>query len=364
MKIVYIRSSNIYDDSRATKEILALAEANHLIYVLGWNRNGLAEEKTREVFSNFGNIFYYFYNGKVSEQLISKVNDRINWSKWIKHTIMSIDSFDFIHCCDFDTGYAVYQLHKKNGFPYNYDIYDYYNDSHNVPKTISPIIAKLENKIIENATVTIICTEERQKQIGNAKPNNLVVIHNSPEVKIINETEEIYDYAYCGGLFNSRLIGEILDGYSNHSDISMAFVGTGSFEKELVQLSTTFPNMYYFGSKKYNEVLDIENKTRVISAIYDPKIRNHRYCAPNKFYEALGLGKPIIVCKGTGIDKIVRDYNLGLVIDYNAESFYNALLTLLQNGDLRKQMGKNGRALYEREYDWRIMKKRLVALYV
>ena len=37
MQILYIRTSNIYDDSRATKEIFALAEKGHKVHVLGWD---------------------------------------------------------------------------------------------------------------------------------------------------------------------------------------------------------------------------------------------------------------------------------------------------------------------------------------
>ncbi|HHU72431.1 MAG TPA: hypothetical protein GXZ21_10445, partial [Clostridiales bacterium] len=43
MKIIaYIRSSNIYDDSRATKEITALLDEGYKVVVLGWNRDGKA----------------------------------------------------------------------------------------------------------------------------------------------------------------------------------------------------------------------------------------------------------------------------------------------------------------------------------
>ena len=34
-----------------------------------------------------------------------------------------------------------------------------------------------------------------------------------------------------------------------------------------------------------------------MTAIYDPNISNHYYAAPNKFYEALMLGKPLIMVK-------------------------------------------------------------------
>lgn len=101
----------------------------------------------------------------------------------------------------------------------------------------------------------------------------------------------------------------------------------------------------------------------MISAIYDPSIRNHRLCAPNKFYEALALAKPVIVCKGTGIDEIVEKNKIGIVIDYDESDFYAAVRRLIGNNTLRKEMGSRARQLYDSEYRWDIMRKKLIDKY-
>lgn len=54
-----------------------------------------------------------------------------------------------------------------------------------------------------------------------------------------------------------------------------------------------------------------------MTAIYDPKVPNHRYAAPNKFYEALMLGKPIVMAKNTGFDEIIEENNIGCLIEYS-----------------------------------------------
>lgn len=69
------------------------------------------------------------------------------------------------------------------------------------------------------------------------------------------------------------------------------------------------------------------------------------------------------MCKGTGIDKIVIENEIGLVIDYDAEQFYKAIRYLCENPDVALAMGEKGRKLYEKEYSWELMKKKLVALY-
>ena len=60
--IAFVRATNIYDDSRATKEIIALAKAGYNIELLAWNRNGKAEESCLKVFESYkGSINYHFY---------------------------------------------------------------------------------------------------------------------------------------------------------------------------------------------------------------------------------------------------------------------------------------------------------------
>ena len=64
-------------------------------------------------------------------------------------------------------------------------------------------------------------------------------------------------------------------------------------------------------------------------------------------------GKPIIVCKKTSIDKIVKDEKLGIVIDYNVQEFFKAVDSLKEK-DFSKSID-----LYNKKYNWTIMEERL-----
>ena len=52
-----------------------------------------------------------------------------------------------------------------------------------------------------------------------------------------------------------------------------------------------------YGKLQYSQTLALESQCDIRVATYDPSIRNHKYSAPNKFYESLMLGKPIIMAK-------------------------------------------------------------------
>lgn len=364
-KIIYIRSSNIYDDSRATKEILALLESEYEVVVFGWNRDGEAEKKSEKQFQKYNTqISFRFFQARVDGGIgIKNINLLWSWLKWIKKEVKKVDNIDAIHACNLDSALTIWRYAKKRSIKRIYDIYDYYVDSHNIPSLLCRMIENLEIYIINNSDLTIICTEERKEQIKKAQPKDLVIIHNSPEVEKTEYVEEIYDYVYCGSLFPGRLIKKIFENYSNNQDLTFCIAGYGAYTDFANDLEAKYENFHYFGALAYEEVLDKEKQSKIISAIYEPSARNHRLCAPNKFYEALALAKPVIVCKGTGIDKIVESNNIGIVINYNAHDFYKAVRTLKDDDDLRKQMGLRARCLYDNEYRWDIMKNRLLEKY-
>ena len=364
MKIVFIRSAGIYEDSRATKELFAFLKKGYEIEVLGWNRDGQAKIKCEEVFSDYrDSIRFHFYNGRTGSKKLEKISCRLQWSRWIKQTLMNISNVSIVHACDFDTASAIFNYCKKQGIPYVYDIYDYYIAAHPVPRVLRRIIEQIDMSAINSSALTIICTEERKKQIEKANPIRTIVIHNSPEVEYVSEEDLEYDYVYCGAMGRGRLIEEICDGYILHNEYKFAFAGNGINQPYVKQLSKKYDNFVYFGAIPYSEVLKIESKSLIISAIYDPSIENHKLCAPNKFYEALALAKPIIVCRGTGLDVVVNEKQIGFVIDYSADQFYKVIDYAVKHQDECIEMGNRARALYESSYRWSKMEKLLLKSY-
>lgn len=364
-RIVYIRASNMYDDSRATKEIGALLENDYEVIVLGWNRNGEAENMCRELFSAYaGKITYIFFQVRINGNIGMKhLHHLFMWLVWVYKCVRNLGKIDAVHASNLDATLSIWHYCKRHKIKLIYDIFDYYVDSHMIPKCLKNFIEKLEINIINNADLTIICTEERREQISKSNPNEVLVIHNSPDVEIINEVTEKYDYVYCGSLFSGRLIKETFQKYPQNQDLHLGIAGYGEFEKDAINLQERYSGFTYFGTIPYSDVLHIESESKVISAIYEPNVRNHRLCAPNKFYEALALGKPVIVCRGTGIDKIVEKYNLGAVINYDADEFYSAIRMLIQDKQKRYEIGMRARRLYEQEYKWQIMKERMLSCY-
>lgn len=365
--VVFIRGTGIFNDSRSTKEIMALIEGGYHVEVLGWDRGGNALEQCKATFADvLDSVNFSFFDVRAENGIgIKNIHKLFSWFKWIvKNLKIFYEKSDIfaVHACDLDAGIAAKGFCKKKKIRFVYDIFDYYIDTHFIPSFLRNFVEKLEIKTINYADVTIICTEERKEQIQKSTPKKLIVIHNSPELNELPIQEDI-DYCYCGAMADKRLISEILEEYENNTNLEFVFAGYGPYSAKAMNLTEKFENFSFKGTVPYSTVLSLEARARVLSAIYEPTIRNHRLCAPNKFYEALALGKPIIVCRGTGIDKIVEKYNIGRVINYDAKEFYEALRELNFDNKLRREMGDRARKLYDEKYNWKIMKHRLLEMY-
>ena len=100
-----------------------------------------------------------------------------------------------------------------------------------------------------------------------------------------------------------------------------------------------------------------------MTAIYDPMIGNHKYAAPNKFYEGLMLGKPLIMVKGTGMSEVVEKNNIGVLIDYNKAGVREGIRRLVNKKNEWDSISVKMKNIYEKRYSWNIMEKRLLKLY-
>lgn len=365
MEVLLIRSTSILNDSRATKEIKSLLKSGFKVTVLGWDRE--KRNKTDEKIAIAGNCAdLHFLKLKCSYAGGMKNFFKMGiFQIWIALKMLKYrKNYHIVQCCDYDTSILALPIAKLLKKKVVYDIYDYYTESHNLGK-LKKCIEKQEIKTINKADLVIICTEQRKQQIAKASPKKLIVIHNSPDISYktqkYNKQNEKLKICYVGILSENRLLEEVTNEIIKRDDIELHIGGFGEKENFFENLSKKYDNIKFYGSLKYEEVLKLESKCDVLFATYNPKIPNHKYSAPNKVYEAMALDKPIIVCKNTGIDKLVVQEQIGIAINYNGEDFIKAI-DKIKNKNFTYKEG-NGRKLYQEKYGWKIMEKNLIKSY-
>lgn len=367
--IYYIRSTSIINDSRATKEISSLIKNGFNVCVLGWDRTHI-NEKNKKLEINEKKIDSLFFKFKCNYgESFKNVFGLVLFQFWLFFRLVKDNKkYACIHACDLDCGYVSYIISIMYDKKLVYDMYDYYSDSRAMSPKLEKIVNRLENNVINYADVSIICGEWRKEQIKNSNPKKVIIIHNSPEIKDIKEKKIIKNKSkklkivYVGILQDHRLLLEILDEMKKNNEYELHIGGFGKYEKEFENASNEYNNIYYYGSLKYNDVLNLEKDCDILFATYDPKIKNHKYSAPNKIYEAMALGKPIIVCNNTGIDQLIVNNNIGDAIDYDAKEFIKVLKKYNNKENIRGVENRS-KKLYLDKYSWNSMEKILVNEY-
>ena len=372
-RVILLRSNPVNPDPPVEKAALALLKAGYHVQIIGWDRDAdYGMKKDLLQLSDYEVEVIRFgikaqFSGGIKKNLFPLCLFLKRLQSWL---IKNRKAYDMIHAFDFDTGFVASRYAKMFNKKFVYHILDYYVASHGLRKTVlEKPICKLENSIINGADATIICTEKRKEQIAGSVPKRLIVIHNTPSAAQLKE----YDHktkqtgrikiVYVGILEPSRLLREIAAAVAGNNDLEFHVAGFGTLEAFFTEQSQIYDNIYYYGRLTYDHTLSLENECDMMLAIYDPAIDNHRFAAPNKFYESLMLGKPVIMARGTGMSEVVAENGIGELIEFSKEGFIDGVNRLIGRKEEWPLIGNKMKEIYWNRYCWDEMERRLIQLY-
>lgn len=364
-RIIFLRSNPVSPDPRVEKEARALAQAGHIVRVFCWDRSGFLPKLEC---NEFGVIERTYIKAKYGSGFINFFPLALFNFALIWYLFRHARRYDIIHACDFDVVlpaiFIKWVLKKK----VVYDIFDFYSDMlRNTPKLIKGILRRLDLKLIGVADAVIIADESRRRQIVGSNPKHLVVVYNSPELpdKQIKSDFQFFCIVYVGLLQRERGIMQIIQVMRDRPDWRLELAGFGGDEDVIVKACSGMSNVQYHGRVSYSEALKMSSMASALFATYDPVIPNHRYSSANKLFEAMALGKPIVVARGTGMDEIVTKFELGHVVEYGDIDQLRSVLDDLSMWapEKRERFAAHARKVYEEYFSWDIMKDKLLNLY-
>lgn len=367
-KVCILRSNPVKPDSRVEKEAWTLAKAGYDVHILAWDRDPdiLECQDFVEVASikipitRLGHKATY---GEGMKNLWAYLAFQFHMRKWLKE-----HDFDIVHACDFHTAFFSIGVEKRKSSKFIFDIFDFL---YGEPKgLLQRIVKKVQLMIIDRADATIICTEERRNQIVGSTPKKLEVIHNTPSVAQIKrcarktKQTERTKLVYVGVFTKTRLLKEIAEAVSEMPNVELHIGGFGVLDDFFKNMAERFDNIYCYGRLSYDHTLSLEDECDILLAAYDPSIENYRYAAPNKFYESLMLGKPVIMARGTGMSEVVEANGIGELIEFSKEGFIDGVNRLIERKAEWPVIGRRMQEIYRNQYCWDEMENRLIQLYM
>lgn len=356
-------------DPRVYNEAQSLVKSGHNVTVLGWDRNkGNPPNEIKD-----GITIVRSYNTKFMNLLpydIFKLH--LWWNKGYKDALKlhEQNSFDVVHCHDFNTLPIGVKLKKKYGLSLVYDAHEIwgYMVEKDLPKWWANYYLRKEKRIIGYVD-RIITAEDRYSDYFNSISNKrLTAVLNCKHLiskKYVPPNNKTFTLTYIGSLANTRFLLELTNVVKELDDVKCIIGGIGKPEyiEKLIQKCNETENIEFIGKVPPDNVIPLTHKCDCVVNMITTKNVNTRIATANKQFEAMVCGRPIICTKGTRSGEITEQEKCGLVIDWSKEALKKVIIKLRDSSELCEKLGRNALKSAINKYNWEIEEKKLLKLY-
>lgn len=179
-------------------------------------------------------------------------------------------------------------------------------------------------------------------------------------------SEKAREVCYVGGIGAIRGIREIVDAMALTKSGARLNLGGGFPEKEVkahVETSPGWDRVNELGFLSREQVRETLGRSVAGLVTFLP-FPNHIDAQPNKMFEYMSAGLPVIASDFPLWREIIEGNDCGICVDpLDPGAIAAAIDRLVDNPDRAREMGENGRRAIEERYNWGAEEKKLLALY-
>ena len=364
-KIIISVSNDISTDQRVKKVCGTLNAMNYDILLIGRKRptslklNRPYSTKRMKLIFNKGALFYAEFNIRLFILLVfSKV--------------------DIYHANDLDTLLANYLAAIIRKKPIVYDSHEYFTGVPEIQNkkivkkvwlTIEQFIfPKLKHIITVNKSIAQLYKEEYNNDLRILRnvPNKLVTLKlkSKSELNIVEDKDIIITQG--AGININRGIEELVEAMQYLNNVCLIIIGDGDVIPQLKKrvLELKLENSVIFkGRMPYNEMMQYTQHANLGITIDKDTNTNYKYSLPNKLFDFIHAGIPILASKIIEVEKIIKKYQIGLFINnHEPTHIANQIKYALDNKELISEW-KSNTTLASKELNWEIEENILKDLY-
>ena len=332
--VLFIRDNECFEPR--VKNYLKYFDENGVDYhVIAWNRNGTAVPDERITF---------FERRAEYGKRIANIPNKLLWMSFVALKIFKYrKKISVIHACDIDAVIPALVSGKILGKKVIWDIFDWISSL--TGKGIAyKLVEALQNFAYKHSDYVILCEKEREAQAKSSNKSVLVLPnipsgktqYDSATLEMTAEQRKKYRFivSYVGVFDKDRGLEILLESISKCPDILLNIAGFGVLDTLIREYADKFENICCFGRVDYSVGQAIMKNSDLIAAMYHLTSPLHRFAAPNKYYESLALGVPVITTEGTLVGSKVGQYDTGFVIGESFDALYN----LFSTSNLKEQI--------------------------
>jgi glycosyltransferase involved in cell wall biosynthesis len=357
-------------DPRVSKEAKSLVDKGHEVTVIVWDRK--VEYPLEDRVDGVRII-------RIHNNLLMKCmpNDLFRnplwWRKaykkgWELYKTAQF-KFDVVHCHDLDTLQAGVWLKKKWGIKLIYDAHEIfgYMIAADQPKFIAHAALLMEKRLVKKVDHIITVNEPLRDYFNSISNKPITIVMNCKDLvskEYIPPKNDVFTLSYIGVLSKSRMFPEIIDIIGNIKHVKFIIAGKKeNLYSESKERSRKYTNVEFLGTIPSEEVIARTIESNAIICLFDPTKPNSRVGLPNKIFESMAAGRPVIVTKGLYYSKIIEREDCGLAVNYEKEEISKSIIELRDNPKLCEAYGRNALKAAMGEFNWTKQEEKLIHVY-
>ena len=247
------------------------------------------------------------------------------------------------------------------------DVYDALADRHSNRSWLFCILLKLISFIVRSCCDRLIVTDSARYERYGRFRRKCTIVENVPEDPGENLSKtlpqgntKIY---VTGSLSWDKGLENIIKAVEGLDGVEIISSGWPYYD----YAETVFikhQKVCFKGIVTLAQSLQFAAQCDAVFAFYAPVSVNNRYASPSKIYDALSVGRPVIINSEVRVAKLVKEKGIGYICDYDdVEGLKELIVSLKQKRKELASFAPRARELYLQNHTWEIMEKRLGRLY-
>ncbi len=412
-KVCMVVKNQLWNDARVKKEAISLSEAGFNVIIIAEPEEGCPIEETwknirilrppkdsvrRKVLRNKVIGASAKENNSLKSRIIrllrrnrfrrflTDLKRAVPWEYRLYRAALSTGA-DIFHANDLDTLFICAKAAGKLGAELVYDSHELWLESSRYFIATSALnrfrYRITEKKLIPKTDAVIAVTPSRGEVMKKMYPSisRLVIIENSTDpIGELQQSSYLRDrlsipagvpvILYQGVICPERGLDKLMEAASvlRNEEIAIVIIGHDAWQGTLHRMHSemNLKNIVYLLPPVPSEALpEVTVSADAGLILFENTCLNHYYSLPNKLYEYMMAGLPVIASDFPEMARIINEHNCGILVDSSSsQTIAKGIKELIRSPEEMRRMGIRGRKASLEQYNWPVEAKKLVDLYM
>ncbi|MCB0760888.1 MAG: glycosyltransferase family 4 protein [Flavobacteriales bacterium] len=366
-RVAHIVLNDFVNDNRVLKECNSLIDAGYEVSVFA-----LKTERT-QAHQRIGKIDVH--RVKLWTEIMPSSWNPIKYLEFMFRMQRKLRGFDIIQVNDFEP-FPTAALHKmfRPSVKIVYDSHEYQSEKNGMGNFTRRLIRFLEPRLIKKAEAVITVSQGiRQEYERLYGLKDIEVIFNAPHRMSVkkrnlfrrrfNLADDTVIFLYQGKFHKGRGVEKVIEAFAKleGEKVAVVFMGNGPLEDLVRESAKKYNTIFLHEAVPYEVILEHTASADFGLLTTENICLNHYYCMPNKLFEYIQAGLPVITTPLYDCKNMVDGLEIGFVLDEDSVDGYL--------GAIRKARtmppGQFDKALKiaADHYHWAVEEQKLLGIY-